>query len=84
MSIDEMIAQGKTLPEIQAALRQIVAARDEQDLKAAQRKKARDAFLTASFTYLDTLGSSLDKAMQAEVEKELINLEKELLTLQKK
>ena len=33
-SIDEMINAGKTLPEIQAELRKIVAARDEAALKA--------------------------------------------------
>ena len=56
MSIDEMIAAGRTLPEIQAELRKLVAARDENDLKAARLKCARDKATNAMAEYFTVLG----------------------------
>lgn len=62
-SIDEMINAGKTLPEIQAELRKIVAARDEAVLKAqkdaekqARVKEARTAASKAIADYCIAIG----------------------------
>lgn len=63
LSIDEMIKAGKTLPEIQAELRKIVAARDEAALKAqkdaekqAKVKEARSAAVKALADYCIAIG----------------------------
>lgn len=63
LSIDEMIKAGKTLPEIQAELRKIVAARDEAALKAqkdaekqAKVKKAKIAAVQAIADYCIAIG----------------------------
>ena len=62
-SIDEMINAGKTLPEIQAELRKIVAARDEAALKAqkdaekqAKVKEARSNVAKALADYCIAIG----------------------------
>ena len=62
-SIDEMINAGKTLSEIQAELRKIVAARDEAALKAqkdaekqARVKEARTAASKAIADYCIAIG----------------------------
>lgn len=62
-SIDEMINAGKTLPEIQAELRKIVAARDEAALKAqkntekqAKVKEARSNVAKALVDYCIAIG----------------------------
>lgn len=62
-SIDEMINAGKTLPEIQAELRKIVAARDEAVLKAqkdaekqAKVKEARSTVAKALADYCIAIG----------------------------
>lgn len=63
LSIDEMINAGKTLPEIQAELRKIVAARDEAALKAqkdaekqAKVKEARSNVAKALADYCIAIG----------------------------
>lgn len=63
LSIDEMIKAGKTLPEIQAELRKIVAARDEAALKAqkdaekqAKVKEARSNVAKALADYCIAIG----------------------------
>lgn len=63
LSIDEMINAGKTLPEIQAELRKIVAARDEAALKAqkdaekqAKIKEARSNVAKALADYCVAIG----------------------------
>ena len=63
LSIDEMIKAGKTLPEIQAELRKIVAARDEAALKAqkdaekqAKIKEARSNVAKALADYCIAIG----------------------------
>lgn len=86
LSIDEMIKAGKTLPEIQAELRKVVAARDEAALKAqkdaekqAKVKEARSAAVKAIADYCVAIGipfkrndltASLTQALN-EYEKEL-------------
>ena len=67
-SIDEMINAGKTLPEIQAELRKIIAARDEAALKAqkdaekqARVKEARTAAAKAMTDYCIAIGMPLSE-----------------------
>ena len=67
-SIDEMINAGKTLPEIQAELRKIVAARDEAALKAqkdaekqARVKEARTTAAKAMTDYCIAIGMPLSE-----------------------
>ena len=61
MSIDEMIAAGKTLPEIQAELRKQVAARDEASLQEAKIKAAREKATAAMSDYFMALGIPADE-----------------------
>ncbi len=61
MSIDEMIAAGKTLPEIQAELRKQVAARDEASLQEAKIKAARKKATAALSDYFVALGVPVDE-----------------------
>ena len=87
LSIDEMIKAGKTLPEIQAELRKIVAARDEAALKAqkdaekqAKVKEARSAAVTALVDYGIAIGmpASERNDLMVSFNKALDEYEKEL------
>lgn len=87
LSIDEMIKAGKTLPEIQAELRKIVAARDEAALKAqkdaekqAKVKEARSAAVTALVDYGIAIGmpASERNNLMVSFNKALDEYEKEL------
>lgn len=81
-SIDEMIKAGKTLPEIQAELRKIVAARDEATLKAQKNnkiKEARAAAVKALVNYCLTLGVPMkDEELNSSLDSALASYEKEL------
>lgn len=86
LSIDEMIKTGKTLPEIQAELRKIVAARDEAALKAqkdaekqAKVKKAKTAAVKAIVDYCIAIGVPFERNdLTASLAKALDEYEKEL------
>lgn len=87
LSIDEMIKAGKTLPEIQAELRKVVAARDEAALKAqkdaekqAKIKEARTAAVTALVDYGIAIGmpASERNNLMVSFNKALDEYEKEL------
>jgi len=87
LSIDEMIKAGKTLPEIQAELRKIVATRDEAALKAqkdaekqAKIKEARAAAVKALADYCIAIGVPLSERndLMVSFEKALNEYEKEL------
>lgn len=81
-SIDEMIKAGKTLPEIQAELRKVVAARDEATLKAQKInkvKEARAAAVKALVNYCLTLGVPMkDEELTSSLDSALASYEKEL------
>ena len=85
-SIDAMIKAGKTLPEIQAELRKIVAARDEAALKVQQDlerknkiKKARTAAVEALVAYCGALKVPAEKDELTEnLNKALASYENEL------
>ena len=80
-SIDEMIKAGKTLPEIQAELRKVVAARDEATLKAQKInkvKEARAAAVKALVNYCLTLGVPMkDEELTSSLDSALASYEKE-------
>lgn len=86
LSIDAMIQAGKTLPEIQAELRRIVAARDEAALKVQQDlerknkiKKARAAAVEAIVAYCGALGVPAEKVdLEESLNKALISYEEDL------
>lgn len=85
-SIDAMIKAGKTLPEIQAEVRKIVAARDEAALKVQQDlerknkiKKARTAAVEALVAYCGALKVPAEKDELTEnLNKALASYENEL------
>ena len=86
-SIDEMINAGKTLPEIQAELRKIVAARDEAALKAqkdaekqAKVKEARSNVVKALADYCVAIGVPFTQRndLMVSFNKSLDEYEKEL------
>ena len=54
-SIDDMIVAGKTLPEIQAELRKVIAVRDEAALKVQKDLAIRKARATAAEKLADYL-----------------------------
>ena len=80
--IDEMIKADKTISEIQAELRKVVAARDEATLKAQKInkvKEARAAAVKALVNYCLTLGVPMkDEELTSSLDSALASYEKEL------
>lgn len=82
-SIDEMIASGMSLPEIQKELARKVAARDEAKLAAAREKKAkvvhaRSTAVDAMLGYLSALGIPCSEEERAMTEDMFAQIEKEM------
>lgn len=83
MSIDEMIANGASLPEIQKQLTRKVAARDEAKLAEAREKKAkvvhaRNKAVASMLDYLSTLGIPCGEEERAMTEDMFAQIEKEM------
>lgn len=81
-SIDEMIASGMSLPEIQKELARKVAARDEAKLEEARKKakavSARNKAVASMLDYLTTLGIPCGKEERAMTEDMFVQIEKEM------
>ena len=82
-SIDEMIASGMSLPEIQKELTRRVAARDEAKLAEAREKKARvisarNKAVDAMLSYLSALGIPCGEEERAMTEDMFAQIEKEM------
>ena len=82
MSIDEMIASGMSLPEIQKQLARIVAARDEAKLAEEKKRtkisKIRANAVDAMLDYLSVLGIPCGKDERAMTEEMFAQIEKEM------
>lgn len=82
MSIDEMIASGMSLPEIQKELTRKVAARDEAKLaearKSAKINEARNKAVDAMLKYLTTLGIPYSEEERTMTEDMFRQIEKEM------
>lgn len=82
MSIDEMIASGMSLPEIQKQLARKVAARDEAKLadtrKRAKISDTRTKAVDAMLSYLSALGIPCGEGERAMTEEMFAQIEKEM------
>ena len=81
-SIDEMIASGMSLPEIQKELARKVAARDEAKLADARKRakisEARNKAVDAMLSYLSALGIPCGSEERAMTEDMFAQIEKEM------
>lgn len=82
MSIDEMIASGVSLPEIQKQLTRKVAARDEAKLEEARKRakisEARNKAVDAMLAYLSALGVPCGEEERTMTEDMFRQIEKEM------
>jgi len=81
LSIDEMIEQGKTLPEIQKELRKQVAARDEATLSKMKMEQLRKDLVAALFPYLAALDIDMTGMQPQDLMPLLLLFEKEVKKL---